>query len=148
MNRSRTLILAAVLALPLAACGTGDASDAPSDEPAASQAAAPSEAATPSEAAAPSEDAGATGPTVNLSNFAFSSEEVTVSVGQPVTFRNADTAEHTVTEGVDGAAADDPVVNERLDAGAEVEVSFDEAGTYQITCLLHPTMNMTVVVEG
>jgi plastocyanin len=40
------------------------------------------------------------------------------------------------------------VVNERLDAGAEIEVSFDEAGTYQITCLLHPTMNMTVVVEG
>jgi plastocyanin len=136
MNRSRTLILAAVLALPLAACGTGDASDAPSDEPAAS------------DGAIPSEDAGATGPTVNLSNFAFSSEEVTVSVGQPITFRNADSAEHTVTEGVDGAAADDPVVNERLDAGAEIEVSFDEAGTYQITCLLHPTMNMTVVVEG
>jgi plastocyanin len=32
-------------------------------------------------------------------------------------------------------------------AGGMVEVSFDEPGTYRVTCLIHPTMNMTVTVE-
>ena len=53
-----------------------------------------------------------------------------------------------MTEGSDGVAADDAAVDEEVEAGAEVEVSFDEAGTYQITCLFHPEMNMTVIVEG
>jgi plastocyanin len=29
-----------------------------------------------------------------------------------------------------------------------VEITFDEAGTFDVTCLFHPQMNMTVVVEG
>ena len=146
MNRSRTLILPALLALTLAACAGGNGASAPASQAAAPSEAAASEAAAPSEAAA-SEAAGG-GTTVTMADFAFTTEEVTVAVGEAITYVNNDNAEHTVTEGSDGVAADDPTVDERLEPGDEVEVSFDEAGTYEITCLLHPQMNMTVIVEG
>jgi plastocyanin len=144
MNRSRTPILLAVLALSLAACAGGDGASTAASEAAPSEAAA-SEAA-PSEAAA-SEAAGG-GTTVTMADFAYDTDEVTVGVGEVITYVNSDSAAHTVTEGSDGVAADDAAVDEEVEAGAEVEVSFDEAGTYQITCLFHPEMNMTVIVEG
>jgi plastocyanin len=146
MNRSRTLILPALLALTLSACGGGDAaSDTPSEEPVASVAA--SEAAEPSEAAAPSEDASG-GRNVTLTDFAFSEGELTIAAGTTVTFRNSGSAPHTVTEGTDGVEADGSSFNEQLAPGDEAEITFDEAGTFDVTCLLHPQMNMTVVVEG
>ena len=43
-------------------------------------------------------------------------------------------------------AVDDPIVDEQ--GGADIEVTFDEAGTYNITCTIHPSMNMTITVEG
>lgn len=60
---------------------------------------------------------------------------------------NADGAAHTVTEGTDGAAVDDPILDEELQPNGVTTFAFDEPGTYQITCLFHPSMNMTVVVE-
>ena len=149
MNRSRTLTLPALLALTLAACGDGGASTAPSEDAlpsAAASEAAPSEAAEPSEAAA-SEDAGG-GRNVTLTDFAFSEGELTIATGTVVTFRNAGSAPHTVTEGTDGQEADDAAFDEQLGPGDEVEITFDEAGAFEVTCLFHPQMNMTVVVEG
>ncbi len=151
MTRSRMVILPALLALILAACGDGGTSSAPSQaaapsEAAASEAAAPSEAAA-SEAAAPSEDAG-TGRNVTLTDFAFSEGELTIAAGTVVTFRNAGSAPHTVTEGTDGEEAADSTFNEQVAPGDEAEITFDEAGTFEVTCLFHPQMNMTVVVEG
>ena len=32
--------------------------------------------------------------------------------------------------------------------GVNVPVTFDEPGTYNITCKIHPSMNMTITVEG
>jgi len=150
MTRSRSVASAAFLALLLAACGDAT-SDAPSDEPAASVpasiAAESSEAAEPSEDAGPSEESG-DGRQVTLTDFAFSEGELTIAAGTTVTFRNSGSAPHTATEGVDGVAADDPFFNEQLAPGDEVEVTFDEAGTFEVTCLFHPQMNMTIVVEG
>ncbi len=85
---------------------------------------------------------------VTLTDFAFSEGEITIATGDTVTFVNDGSAPHTATEGADGVAADDPFFNEQLAPGADVEVTFDEAGTYEVTCLLHPQMNMTIVVEG
>jgi plastocyanin len=150
MTRSRMLTLPALLALTLAACGDGGTSAAPSEaalpSTAASEAAAPSEAAA-SEAAAPSEDAG-TGRNVTLTDFAFSEGELTVASGTVVTFRNAGSAPHTVTQGTDGVEAADSTFDEQVAPGDEVEITFDEAGTFEVTCLLHPQMNLPVVVEG
>jgi len=150
MIRSRSLASIAVLAVLLVACGD-TTSDTPSDEPpasvAASEAAEPSVAAEPSEAAEPS-DEGSGGRQVTLTDFAFSEGELTIPVGSTVTFLNGGSAPHTATEGTDGVAADDPFFNEQLAPGDEAEVTFDEAGTYEVTCLFHPQMNMTIVVEG
>ena len=150
MNRSRSplaaVLLALTLAMALVACSNdGAASGAPSDDPPASVAA--SEAAEPSDAAEPSEAAG-DGRQVTITDFAFSEGTLTIPTGTTVTFLNAGQAPHTATEGADGVAADDPLFNEQVGPGDEVDVVFDEAGTYEVTCLLHPQMNMTIIVEG
>ena len=53
-----------------------------------------------------------------------------------------------MTEGTDGVAVDDPIIDVELAANQAESFTFDEPGTYQITCLFHPSMNMTVIVEG
>ena len=91
---------------------------------------------------------GGGGTEVSLTGFAFSPAEITVAPGESVTFVNGDGAAHTVTEGTDGEAVSDPIVDEEIAGDGEAEITFDEPGTYEITCLFHPAMNMTVVVEG
>ena len=85
---------------------------------------------------------------VRIAEPDFIPELLTVAVGTEVTWVNDDSYEHTVTEGTDGDAVEDPIVDEPIAAGATLSVTFDEPGTYDITCEIHPTMQMTVVVEG
>lgn len=147
MYRIRSLSLAALLAalvLVLAACGSGTSS--PTNEPSEAASEAPSQAAT--ESTAPSEGGGAEEATVRIDGSAFDPAELTVAVGTEVTWVNADGFGHTVTEGTDGQAVDDPIVDEPIDQNGSVSVTFDEPGTYEITCAIHPTMQMTVIVEG
>lgn len=118
-----------ILGFALVACG-------PPEEPgAASEAAGTS---VPDDAAA----------TVTLSDFAFDPTEITVSVGDTVAFVNEDDAGHTVTNGEGGAPAADAVFDEPVSAGQTVVITFDEAGTFPVTCTIHPDMQMTVIVEG
>ena len=128
MHRSRFLPVLGVLAmliLVLAACSSATES---------------------SDAGGGGDDGGGdAGETVSLAGGAFSPSTLTIPVGTTVTF--TDTTGHTVTEGTDGTAVDDPIVDE--DGGADpIEVTFDEAGTYNLTCKIHPSMNMTITVEG
>ena len=127
MPRSRMATLPALLAifaLILAACGSSTESSA---------------ALTTAAMAA-----GSAGETVSMANTTFTPSTLTIPAGTTVTF--TDTAGHTVTEGTDGVAVDDPIVDE--DGGSDVPVTFDEPGTYNITCKIHPSMNMTITVEG
>ena len=84
---------------------------------------------------------------MRLSRFAFDSEELTIAAGTEVTFVNADSAAHTVTEGTNGVAVEDPIIDEELQQNGSASFTFDEPGTYQITCLFHSSMNMTIIVE-
>jgi len=148
MPRSRSLpALIVGLILILAACGgtTSLTSDEPSQ--AESTAPSPSESVAASEPAETSEAAGAE-ETVRLSQFAFDPEELTIAAGTEVSFVNADSAAHTVTEGTDGTAAEDPIIDEELQQNGSTSFTFDEPVTYQITCLFHPSMNMTITVEA
>ena len=128
MHRYRSLAVV-TLVLLLAACSSSTASSAP---------------AAAGGGASDDGGSGGGGETVSLAGFAFSPSELTIPAGTTVTF--TDTANHTVTEGTDGEAVDDPIVDEQ--GGSDIDVTFDEPGTYNITCKIHPDMNMTITVEG
>ena len=140
MHRSRFLpALMVGLILVLAACSGATSSS--SDEPSQAESTAASQAAEPSEAASDGE-------TVRLSQFAFGTEELTIAAGTEVSFVNADSAAHTVTEGTDGTAVEDPIIDEELQQNGSTSFTFDEPGTYDITCRFHPSMQLTITVEG
>jgi plastocyanin len=134
------------LVLILAACsgaGTATTSASASPSEAASQSAAESTAESAAESAA---EGGSE--TVMLQDFAFSPSELTIPAGTTVTFMNMDTAPHTATNGSDGEADPDAAFDIQLAAGSGTgEYTFDEPGTYNVTCTIHPAMNMTITVE-
>ena len=61
---------------------------------------------------------------------------------------NADSAAHTVTEGTEGTAVEDAIIDEELEQNGSTSYTFDEAGTFDITCKFHPSMQLTITVEG
>jgi len=88
------------------------------------------------------------GPNCQDTDECFIPSTVTVDVGGVVTWSNDDTAAHTVTS---GSAADGPDGNfdsSLFMAGASFEVTFDEAGTFEYFCMVHPWMVGTVIVEA
>jgi plastocyanin len=124
------------LLLLLAACSP--AASAP-----ASGAASESVASASAAASAP-----AGGASVTISGTSsFGVSEVTVPAGETLTVTNASTVAHTFTEGENGVAADGARVDETLDPGASVDVTFPEPGDYNVTCGFHSSMNMVVHVE-
>jgi plastocyanin len=153
-HRRPLVALAALgLALTLAACAaataTPEAETAPlSPSAEASPSASPSAEPSPSEAA-PSESAEAEAvEVVMMMGSQFVPDELTIAAGTEVTFVNHDSFEHSATEGTGGRAVEDPVVDEDVAVGESATVRFDEPGTYDITCRFHPTMQMTLTVEG
>jgi plastocyanin len=85
---------------------------------------------------------GGGGTEVSMAGIAFDPAEVTVAVGDTVTWTNNDSVAHDVTadsfsSGEAGGMA----------AGDTFEHTFDEAGTFEYVCTVHPGMDGTVVVE-
>ena len=146
MTRLRTAILPGFLvaSVMLAACGGQSATPSASESSATQSAAASEPAASESQPAA-SESAEVR---VRIRNSSYDPTELTIPAGTEVTFLNADGFTHTVTEGTDGQPVDDPIVDEDIDQNGSVSVTFDEPGTYNITCKIHSSMNMTITVEG
>ena len=146
MTRLRTAILPGFLvaSVMLAACGAQSATPSAS-EPSATQSAAASEPAASESQPAASETAEVR---VRIRNSSYDPTELTIPAGTEVTFLNADGFTHTVTEGTDGQPVDDPIVDEEIDQNGSVSVTFDEPGTYNITCKIHSSMNLTITVEG
>lgn len=150
MHRSAALI--GILALVLAACASPAAAPSATEPPtpSATEAATPSASpsAEESESAEPSEEATAEEVRVRLESSNFDPSELTITAGTTVLFLNADSYTHTVTEGTGGQAVDDPIVDREIAENRSVRVTFDEPGTYDITCKIHPSMQLTVTVEG
>lgn len=78
----------------------------------------------------------------------YDPEELTIAVGTQVTFANDAPFEHTVTEGTGGQAVENPIIDEEVAVGGSIDFTFDEPGVYDITCRIHPTMQLTITVEG
>jgi predicted secreted protein with PEFG-CTERM motif len=75
--------------------------------------------------------------------------EVTVDVGGEVTWSNDDTAAHTVTS---GTPSDSDSVGAMFDSslilgGATFSQTFDEAGSVDYFCIVHPWMQGIVIVQ-
>ncbi|MDQ3880120.1 MAG: plastocyanin/azurin family copper-binding protein [Chloroflexota bacterium] len=101
-----------------------------------------------STAASAGGSAAAGGNTVVLEGFAFEPAELTVHVGDTVTFENKDDTRHTATHGENGTAAENAEFDIDLpESGSTGEYTFDEAGDFPVTCKVHPNMNMTITVE-
>jgi plastocyanin len=86
--------------------------------------------------------AGGGGAEVSEEGIAFQPAEVTVGVGDTVTWTNNDSVGHDVT--ADSFSSGDPG---DMAPGDTFRHTFQEAGTFDYVCTVHPGMEGTVVVE-
>jgi plastocyanin len=85
---------------------------------------------------APAADAG-----VQIDQFAFLPQRITVKPGTTVTWTNDDDDSHTV------ASSAKLFKSKALDTGDKFSFTFTTPGTYAYICSVHPYMTGTVVVE-
>jgi plastocyanin len=79
--------------------------------------------------------------TVEIENFAFTPQDVTIPVGETVQWINLDTVRHTST-------SDTLVWDSGLLANGDTfEFTFDDVGVYPYHCTVHPTMTGSVTVS-
>jgi plastocyanin len=75
----------------------------------------------------------------------FQPAEVTIEAGTTVVWTNQDALPHTVTAGSRGNPSG--LFDEDVGAGGDFSFTFEEPGTYEYYCSIHPGMDGTVVVE-
>lgn len=76
---------------------------------------------------------------VSIKGFAFNPSSITIKKGDSITWTNEDSVPHTVT----GAGFD----SRALIPGKSYSYTFNDAGSYDYKCSIHPTMKATVVVQ-
>ena len=125
--RRMLLLLCAVVALAAAGCGGGD------DNGGSSSGSAPSTSAASSSGG---------GVAIKMQNIQFAPKDVTVKVGQKVTWTNDDSTDHNVTaeSGADFKSKD-------FGNGETFSFTPDKAGTIKYECTLHPGMTATLTVQ-
>ncbi len=78
---------------------------------------------------------------VSIPGFNFSPQELTISMGDIVTWTNDHSINHTSTS--DDAVWDSGVIP----PGGSFSFTFDNAGTFPYHCTIHPAMTGTITVE-
>jgi plastocyanin len=126
---ARLLVGATLLVATVAGCG-GD------DEPSSTSSAA---AATPAATKPAAPEGGAV--KADIADFAFAPKNLTVKVGEAITWTNSDSAPHTVT--AKGGAFD----SGNMQQGDTFTWKADKAGTFEYLCDIHPSMVGTVTVQ-
>ena len=86
---------------------------------------------------------GAAPAAVVIQHYAFAPGQLTVAVGDTVTWTNRDAVGHDVTS--IGAG---PLASGRLAAGQAYSATFASAGTFRYTCTIHPDMVGVVTVKA
>ena len=151
MHRKITLLAvsAALLASGgLAACGGDDeATPAAAAEPAAQQHESPSHEqrkpkAQREAASKPAPSKAAEPVSASIEGFAFAPQDLTVEVGQEITWTNSDSAPHTVT-----AASGADFDSGTMEQGATYSWKATKAGTVEYFCAVHPSMTGTITVK-
>lgn len=80
---------------------------------------------------------------VQMANFAFAPQVLTVTAGDSITWTNQDEAPHTVTTTSAPRAISSPM----LSKGQSFTFTFTVPGTYSYYCAVHPDMRAQVVVN-
>jgi len=122
-RRTRALlVVAALLTVTVAACGSDDGSD---------------------------DKAEATSATVTIKTFAFEPDPLTVAPGTTITFENGDSINHSVTAGKREDPTPEDFDGLLDGKGTTFELTLEEPGTYAYFCRFHPGPGMTaeIVVE-
>ncbi len=81
---------------------------------------------------------------VEMKDISFQPDSVTVAKGGTVTWTNEDSVGHDVTADDGSFKSGDPG---GIGGGGEFEHTFDEAGSFEYVCSVHPGMEGTVVVK-
>jgi plastocyanin len=123
----RRLVLLLCAAVALAAAGCGSSNDNSSS----------------SSTSTPAASSSGGGVAVKMANIAFAPKDVTVKVGQKITWTNDDSTDHNVTadSGADFKSKD-------FGNGATFSFTADKAGTIKYECTIHPGMTGTLTVTG
>jgi plastocyanin len=74
----------------------------------------------------------------------FSQEAVTMKAGDKMRMVNDDSVTHNVVV-KDASGASRPGITQK--PGEQSEIGFDNAGDYEVRCLIHPKMKLSVKVE-
>jgi plastocyanin len=78
---------------------------------------------------------------VSMKNLRFSPSDLTVTKGTTVNWNNDDSTPHTVT-------ADDGLFDSgNMDRGRAFSFTFDQTGTFEYSCTIHPNMTGKVTVK-
>ena len=77
----------------------------------------------------------------DIRGLAFAPARIEIARGTTIEWTNRDQVQHTVT------ARDGSFNSGMIDPGAKYRRTFEEAGTYEIFCMPHPFMRLTVVVR-
>ncbi len=128
---SGTILMALSLILVLTGCST--TKPAATTTPIAS----PTSSPTSSPTTTPTTDHA----NVNISGLAFVPQTLTVSVGTTVTWTNNDSVSHTVTSN------DDLFASGTIAKNATFSHTFEQKGTFNYHCSIHPSMTGKVIVE-
>ncbi len=116
-----------IAALAVAGCGSSGG-DKGSSSPAASTPATPS--------------GGVSANAVEIKDFAYNPDPVTVKVGQKITWTNADSVAHNVV------ADDGSFKSATLNQGDTYSFTPKKAGTFAYVCTFHAQMKGTLTVTG
>ncbi len=83
---------------------------------------------------------GTASPGCETSNACFSPASLTINAGDTVEWTNVDTAAHTVTSGSPADGPSGVFDSSLIMGGASFENTFDEVGSYDYFCMVHPWM--------
>jgi plastocyanin len=87
------------------------------------------------------QQAAAANAAVNIDNFVFGPQTITVPVGATVTWTNKDDIPHT------SVSTDGVFKSKVLDTDEKFSYTFTKAGTYPYYCTIHPKMTGKIVVQ-
>ena len=91
---------------------------------------------------------GSATPGCEETNECFIPHTVTIGVGETVTWENTDNAAHTATGGNPSDGPSGVFDSSLMMVNASFSHTFEEAGTYDYHCMVHPWMQGFVIVGG